>query len=123
MILLVIGVLCSALGIAGIVLPVLPTTPFLLLAAFFFARSSPRAHRWLLNNRFFGAYLRNYLEGRGLSTRAKILIIVPLWATIGYSVLGLGLPLPAQVLLLVIAIAVSAHILSLHRRGPAGGDA
>ena len=61
-----------ALGIAGIFLPLLPTTPFLLLAAACYVRSSPRLYRWLMNHRWTGEYIRDYREKRGLPLRTKI---------------------------------------------------
>jgi uncharacterized membrane protein YbaN (DUF454 family) len=67
---LLLGFVCVALAVVGIALPILPTTPFLLLAAFFFARSSPRVYRWLHTNRWFGEYLTNYPKA-GESRRAK----------------------------------------------------
>ena len=58
------GTVCLILGIIGIILPILPTTPFLLLAAGCYARSSERFYNWLLNNRILGSYIRNYREGK-----------------------------------------------------------
>jgi uncharacterized membrane protein YbaN (DUF454 family) len=63
--LVIAGTLFVGLGIIGIFIPVLPTTPFLLLAAACYARSSRKFHEWLLNNRWFGDYIRNYLQGKG----------------------------------------------------------
>ena len=80
------GSLSLGLGALGVVVPVLPTTPFLILAAYCFARSSERAHAWLLNNRVFGPPLRDYLEGRGVSWRIKAGALVFLWAVIGVSI-------------------------------------
>ena len=77
--LIVAGSLCLALGVIGVIVPVLPTTPFLILAAICYARSSERGHRWLMSNRIFGTYLRDYLEGRGLSWRTTVSALVLLW--------------------------------------------
>jgi uncharacterized membrane protein YbaN (DUF454 family) len=103
------GVLAVALGILGIFLPLLPTTPFLLLASACFARGSTRLHRWLLSHRVFGEYLRNFEEGRGIPRKAKIVATALLW----FSLLGamrrvdhLGL----QALLLATGIAVSTYM-------------
>ncbi len=104
------------LGLVGVVVPVLPTTPLLLLAAFLFARSSPRFHAWLLGNRLFGSYLRNYLEGRGLPLHAKIFTVSLLWASILLSVLVLTTNLVARIALLAVAAAVTLHIVTLRRR-------
>lgn len=81
----IIGVLAVLLGIIGIFLPLLPTTPFLLLAAACFARGSDRMHRWLMEHRMFGSYLRDYYEGRGIPARAKVLAMVMMWGSLGYA--------------------------------------
>ena len=66
--------------------PLLPTIPFLLLAAACYARSSERFYHWLLNNRWFGSYIRNYREGKGVPLKVKIFTIALLWIVIGCSV-------------------------------------
>ena len=76
-----IGFLSLALGVAGIFLPVLPTTPFLLLSAALFFRSSPRAYQWLLNHKLLGPYIRDFRESRAIPLRAKILALSLLWLT------------------------------------------
>lgn len=76
------GVVAILLGILGIFLPLLPTTPFLLLASWCFARGSDRLHRWLLGHRVFGEYLRNFEAGRGIPLRAKIVATVMLWGSL-----------------------------------------
>jgi uncharacterized membrane protein YbaN (DUF454 family) len=81
----IIGVLAVLLGIAGVFLPLLPTTPFLLLAAACFARSNERMHKWLLSNRVFGEYLRNYEAGRGIPARAKALALLMMWCSLAYA--------------------------------------
>jgi len=114
------GTICLVLGAIGIVLPILPTTPFLLAAAACYFKSSPRMHKWLLNNKWFGEYIRNYKEGRGLPLKTKITALAMLWLTIGISsvfLLNRLLPepfvLPMQVVMIAVAIAVSVHILKL----------
>jgi uncharacterized membrane protein YbaN (DUF454 family) len=97
--LVIVGTVCVGLGIVGIFMPVLPTTPFLLLAAACYARSSPRFHSWLLNNKWFGSYIRNYLERKGI--------------TIGVSIAFAVETLALKLILGIIAIGVSIHILSL----------
>lgn len=110
--LVVLGTLCVALGILGILLPVLPTTPFLLLAAFFYARSSERFYHWLMTNRWFGAYISNYREGKGIQLKQKILAIVLLWLTIGYAVLfGISSGW-VKIVLLGIAVGVTLHLIA-----------
>lgn len=117
---LIAGTIFIVLGAIGIVLPILPTTPFLLAAAACYYKSSSRMHRWLLNNKWFGDYIRNYTEGKGLSKKTKITALTVLWATIGFStifmldrLLPAMLVLPMQIIMIVVAIAVSTHILRL----------
>lgn len=102
-----------ALGTLGIVLPLLPTTPFLLLAAVCYARSSPRMLHWLTHNRWFGTYIRNYREGRGIPRREKILTLTLLWLTIGVTVVFFVPLLWVKILLVVIALAVTVHLLRI----------
>jgi hypothetical protein len=85
--LLVAGTFSLALGAIGIFLPILPTTPFLLLSAACYLRSSERMHKWLLGNRWFGEYIRNYQEGKGIPMKTKILAMSFLWVAILYSAL------------------------------------
>lgn len=84
---LVIGLTSLALGIAGVVLPLVPTTPFVLLAAYCFARSSPRLHDWLITHRAFGPLIRNWEQHRAISPRAKLLAVTSMVAVFGMSFL------------------------------------
>ncbi|MCX5992477.1 MAG: YbaN family protein [Chloroflexi bacterium] len=112
-ILVVAGTLFLGLGILGVFLPLLPTTPFLLLAAACYLRSSQRFYNWLLGNRLLGSYIKNYLEGKGMPLRAKIFSISLLWITIGYSVIFVVEALPIRVVLALVAIGVTTHILHI----------
>jgi uncharacterized membrane protein YbaN (DUF454 family) len=113
------GTLCVALGVVGIFLPVLPTTPFLLLAAVCYARSSKRFYDWLLTNRWCGGYIRNYREGRGLPLQQKALTITLLWLTIG-STAGFAVTVWwVRLILLGIAVAVTIHVLRIRTFRPA----
>jgi uncharacterized membrane protein YbaN (DUF454 family) len=115
-----VGALSVGLGIIGIVLPLLPTTCFLLLAAWCFARSSRRAERWLHENRLFGRYLRDYRERGVISSRARHVSLVTLWACIGVSAFVLFDRAWVVALLLVVAAAVTIHLVSLPtERAPA----
>lgn len=111
-ILLIVGTIAVGLGVAGIFLPLLPTTPFLLLAAACYARSSPRFYSWLMNHRWFGGYIRNYRENRAMELRAKISAIVLLWLTIGVSVVLVG-PFWLKIFLGLVAASVTVHLLKL----------
>jgi len=106
------GTICVVIGAIGVIVPVLPTTPFLLLAAICYTRSSERLYRAPLSNRIFGSYIRNYLEGRGIPVRVKAMAITFLWATILVS-MYLVENTVMRVVLPIISIAVTAHILSL----------
>ena len=107
------GILCVGLGLVGIFVPVLPTTPFLLLAAAAFVRSSPRLYHWLIHHKWFGAYIRSYREYRAITLRAKVATLVLLWAVIGYTAIGVVEAWWLRALLAAIAIGVTLHILSL----------
>ena len=107
------GTLCVALGVIGMLLPLLPTTPFLLLAAACYARSSPRFYHWLLTNRWCGVYIRNYRAGRGLPRQQKILTLALLWATIGVTAIFVVPLWWVRVLLLAIATGVTLHLLRI----------
>lgn len=107
------GFFSLGLGILGVFLPLLPTTPFLLLSAACFARSSHKFHKKLLENRWFGFYIKNYMEGMGIPLREKVLSITLLWITISYSSLFLISNIFIKVLLLFIAIGVTLHVLTI----------
>ena len=108
----IVGVLAILLGIIGIFLPLLPTTPFLLLAAACFSRGSATMHNWLLSHPVFGAYLRNYQEGRGIPARAKVLALVMMWSSLGYAVWRYE-SLWLRLLLLTVGAGVSIYLLRL----------
>ena len=109
----ILGCISLALGIVGIFLPLLPTTPFLLLAAALWVRSSPRLYAWLLSHRCFGEYIRNFRENRAIPLRAKIFSIVLMWAAMLYCIFGiLDGRRWAQLALLAVAVGVTWHILS-----------
>lgn len=113
-----IGSLCVALGVVGMFLPVLPTTPFLLLAAFCYARSSERFYRWLLNNRWFGEYIKNYREGKGIPIQQKIFTLLLLWLTIGSTVLLAISQVWQRLFLFAIALGVTIHLLTIRTDRP-----
>lgn len=110
--LVIVGWLFVVLAVIGIVLPLLPTTPFLLLAAFCFSKSSQRFHDWLLNHRWFGDYISNFQSGRGMTVKAKFSTVFLIWLSIGASVIFFVPYLWAKALLLIIACCVSGYLLS-----------
>jgi uncharacterized membrane protein YbaN (DUF454 family) len=117
-ILLAVGVVSVALGVVGIFLPVLPTTPFLLLAAWCFLRSSEKLHRWLVEHPRLGSYIEGFLYGGGVPTHAKRAALIALWPTIALSSavaywrVDSALRYWVPVMLLATAVAVSAYILT-----------
>jgi uncharacterized membrane protein YbaN (DUF454 family) len=97
----------------GAFVPILPTTPFLLLAAYFFARSSERLYGWLLGNRFVGDYLRRYYEGRRMSRRHKVITLVLLWAVLASTAAWATISWWVRGVLGGVGVAVTAHVLWL----------
>ncbi len=110
---IVLGSISLALGILGIFLPLLPTTVFLLITAYFYGKSSARFYNWLLNNKYIGGYIKTYREERGMPLKAKIFAISLLWLTIGSTVIFFLDILLIKILLLAIATGVSIYLLSL----------
>lgn len=106
-----LGILSLGLGIIGVFIPLLPTTPFLLLAAGFFFKGSEKLYRWLLNHKLLGSYIRNYREHKAIPLTTKILAVVTLWAAILYSMIFVTENPYLCIILLAIAAGVSIHIL------------
>jgi uncharacterized membrane protein YbaN (DUF454 family) len=104
------GFLFVGLGVVGIFVPLLPTTPLLLLAAACFARSSERFYRWLVNNRWFGAYVRDYREGRGVPAKVKIFSVALLWVVILLSAAFAVSNVVVRFVLIAAAVGVTVHI-------------
>ncbi|PWF46729.1 YbaN family protein [Massilia glaciei] len=111
----VAGVLFVLLGLIGAFLPLLPTTPFLLLAAACFARGTPRLHKWLLTNPVFGKYLDDYEQGRGIPARAKVLALSMMWSSLVLVMWRYDVLL-ARLLLAAMGCAVSVYLLRLPTR-------
>ena len=108
--LLAIGWLSVLLGVIGIFVPVLPTTPFLLLAAACFVRSSRRFYLWLVNHKHLGPWIRDYLEGNGIPLKGKVYAIGLMWASIGLSCYLVPMPW-ARAFMLTSAVLVTLSIL------------
>jgi len=113
---LLIGLTSLVLGIIGVVLPLLPTTPFVLLSAYCFARSSPRLHDWLLGHRLFGPLIANWERHRAISPRAKLLAILSMAGVLGLSV---AMGAPERVILIQALILPAAALFVVTRpNGP-----
>lgn len=114
-VLFVCGCLSVGLGVIGIFLPVLPTTPFLLLAAACFARSSKRFYLWLVLHPKLGPWVRDYLDGQGLPLKGKIWALVLMWTSISFSMWVVPL-LWVRIFMVVSAVCVTVYILKQKTR-------
>ena len=106
-----LGSLSLALGILGIFLPVLPTTPFLLLAATLYVRSSARLYDWLMSHRQLGPYIKNFRENKAIPLRVKVVSVSLVWATLLYCALFVAWVWWMRLLFIAIATCVTVHIL------------
>jgi uncharacterized protein len=118
-ILIFTGTVCVALGVLGMFLPLMPTTVFLLMAAYCYSRSSDRFYNWLLNNRWCGSYIRNYRSKQGITVRQKVTTLIMLWVSIGFSIWLLGGRFWPTLILAAVAIGVTTHILWIKTQRPA----
>ena len=110
--LIILGSICLALGVIGIFLPLLPTTPFLLLSAALYVRSSDKLYQWLIHQKYLGEYIRNFREHKAIPLRAKIISITMVWITLTYCALAIADEVWLKAIFLVLAISVTWHILS-----------
>lgn len=110
--LIILGSICLALGVIGIFLPLLPTTPFLLLSAALYVRSSDKLYQWLIHQKYLGEYIRNFREHNAIPLRAKIISITMVWITLTYCALAIADEVWLKAIFLVLAISVTWHILS-----------
>jgi uncharacterized membrane protein YbaN (DUF454 family) len=110
-VLIVLGTLFLALGAIGVILPGLPTTPFLLLAAAMYVRSSERLYSWILHHRIFGRMIREFRETRSISLRAKLISMATMWAMILLSVFLLIETLWVQIVVLALGIVGTTVLL------------
>ncbi len=111
--LFIAGTVSTAIGILGIFVPILPTTPFLLIAAACYVRSSQKFYNRLLNNRYFGAYIKNYIQGKGMPLKVKCFTVILLWITIGLSMWFAAQDVVIRVILILVAIGVTTHIIRI----------
>ena len=114
--LIIAGTLSTTIGIIGIVVPILPTTPFLLLAAACYLRSSERFYHWLLNNRLFGTYIGDYLAGRGMPLKTKVFTLLLMWLAVGISASIVTQNLALRIILVLLAVGVTLHIIMIKRK-------
>ena len=108
--LIIIGSISLALGTIGIILPLLPTTPFLLLSLACFIKTSDRLYNFILNNKYLAPYVKDYMEGRGIPKDVKIKAIVSKWLGIGFTVIFVVDKTILRLMLLTIASIVSLYI-------------
>lgn len=105
------GSLSLALAILGVFLPLLPTTPFLLLSAACFVRSSDRLYQWLINHKQLGPYIRNYRGGNGIPLKAKVIGVTTLWASMLFTIFFVVPLIAVKILLALIGAYFTWFIL------------
>ena len=111
--LLILGIISLTLGIIGIFLPILPTTPLLLLAAWCFFRSSKKFYDKLINSKHLGSYIKNFRENKIIPLKTKVYIITLLWLSLLYCIFFVANEMFwLQIILAIILIGVTTHILS-----------
>ena len=106
---IIAGLLSLLVGVIGVFLPLIPTVPLVLLAAYCFARSSERLHNWLIGHRHFGAILRNFESGKGIPRQVKVRAVTMVWISLGFSACIVGRPVLIA-LLFSIGLGVSIYI-------------
>jgi uncharacterized membrane protein YbaN (DUF454 family) len=111
-ILTLFGLITLGLGILGIFLPVLPTTPFLLLSAALFLRGNRGLYDWLLNHRKLGPYISNFMVYKAIPLRVKIISVSMVWITLLYCAIGVAEHWAFRLFFVVLAAAITIHILS-----------
>lgn len=108
--LIIIGTISLVLGVIGIFLPLLPTTPFLLLSLGLYMRSSKKLYNFILTNKYLAPYVKDYVSGNGIPLKAKKRAICLIWITIGFSIIFVIDEMPLRLMLITIASAVSTYI-------------
>jgi len=112
------GILAVGMAVVGILIPVLPTTPFLLLAAGCFMRSSERLYAWVIHHQWFGDYIRHYRDYRAISLQAKALTLGLLWTVIGATAVFAVTRWWVRALLAIVAVSVTLHLLHIKTLTP-----
>ncbi|MGA9225482.1 MAG: YbaN family protein [Mesobacillus sp.] len=110
--LITVGTLSIGMGVIGIVVPLLPTTPLILLGAVCYVRSSEKLYQKLIKNKWLGAYIKDFYEKKGISRKNKVLSLSLMWLSIGGTVLFMDVSFLLGSILIIIAVTVSAYILS-----------
>lgn len=111
-----IGFIIMVIGIIGIVVPGLPTTPLMILASACFARSSQKLYDWIINNKMFGHHVKNYREGKGIPKRSKPIILSTLWFFVLFAVLIAipdSAPVISKISTLVLAVIGTIFIIMI----------
>ena len=108
----ILGLISLGLGILGAFLPVLPTTPLLLLAAFLFLRSNRRLYDWLMNHPKMGPYITNFIKHKAIPLRVKVIAVSTLWLTLLYCAVFVAGHWALRGLFILLAICITWHILS-----------
>lgn len=116
--LIAVGILTVGLAVVGIFIPVLPTTPFLLLAAACFMRSSDRLYDWLIHHKWFGEYIRHYREYGAITLQEKVMTLVVLWVGIGATAVFAVTLWWVRALLAAVALSVTLHIIHIRTLTP-----
>ena len=109
---LALGVACVSVALVGIVLPIVPVTFPTLLAAYFFARSSPRFDRWLTNHRLFGPIVRDWRAGAGFTRRAKVIAIASIVASFVFTGVVAVQSVGGRIVLAMLAVTLCTYVLS-----------
>jgi uncharacterized protein len=108
-----LGTVSLATGVIGIFLPLLPTTPLLLLASTCYVKSSPKLSQKLINSKVLGNYIKNYQENKGIPLKTKIIVLTLLWASLLYSIIYVVPIFMVKLLLLIIGSLVTKHIVTI----------
>ena len=112
-ILIIFGSIFLGIGMIGIIVPILPTTPFLLLAAACYIRSSKKCYNWLLKNKRFGPYIKNYIEDKGLPLKIKLYAIILMWSMILLTAIFFVDNIFIRIILIIIAFLVSIYLMTI----------
>ncbi len=113
---ILLGSVCLVLGAIGVFVPLLPTTPFWLLTCWFYVRSSEVLYNRVMDNRYFGSYVRAYMVDKAIPLQSKVLSLSIMWGSILLTCLFLVDIWWVRLLLIAISVLVSVHILSFPSR-------